>query len=164
MGRELRTTRPEHRGSKLLDSKSNTRNPAPSDHLWQRSLSQIPTVFGRLVYLASLYERNSGKYRNSSLELYLNPEEAERVIRHSHHQVFSKWLAFSLAEQKEDLEQYLTGVGPPSEATRNVTHAYRQAIPAGAREIERQLYLADLETLLELLKAERAAAFGVPEV
>jgi hypothetical protein len=117
-------------------------------------------VFGRLAYLAALRDPVSGKYYDDSLNSQLGPQDADRALRHSHYQVFSQWLAFSLAEQKEDLSEYLSGLGR-GWARPNWSSAapYRQLIPASAREVERQLYLADLETLLELLKAEHADAF-----
>lgn len=95
----------------------------------------------------------------------LGPEGADRAIRHSHHQVFSEWLARSLAEQKTDIDDYLRGHGhiPRRPINWSVSLPYRSIIPQSAREVERQLYLADLETLLELLKAEHAGVFSAPE-
>jgi hypothetical protein len=80
----------------------------------------------------------------------LGAEEADRTLRRSHHQVFSQWLCFSLVDQKEDLAEFL---GEP--AAREQFTAYRNLPPVGAHEVERQLYLTDLETLLELLHVER---------
>jgi len=117
-------------------------------------------VFGRLVYLASLRDSTSGYYREPSLTALLGPEGADRAIRHSHHQVFSEWLACSLAEQKADIDDFLReqGHAPGRPINWSVSLPYRSFIPPAARDVERQLYLADLETLLELLKAEHGAA------
>jgi hypothetical protein len=95
----------------------------------------------------------------------LGPEGADRAIRHSHHQVFSEWLAFSLAEQKAEIDEFLRGQGlvPGQPVNWGASLPYRSLIPPAARDVERQLYLADLETLLELLKVEHAGAFSVPE-
>lgn len=84
-------------------------------------------------------------------------EDADRTLRHSHHQVFSQWLGFSLREQKEDLDEYLKVAGGPAHSL-----PYRQLAPATARDVERQLYLTDLETLLELRKFERAGSSWNP--
>ena len=35
--------------------------------LWRNTLSQIPTLFGRLVYLSSLRDSNSGAYEHYGL-------------------------------------------------------------------------------------------------
>jgi hypothetical protein len=118
---------------------------------------QIPTHFGRLAYLASLRDSTTGRYAHEGLVRLLGPEDADRTLCHSHHQVFSEWLGFSLAEQKSDLDEYLNAVGSP----RYALH-YHNLVPPTARAVERQLYLTDLETLLELLKYEHGGAFSIP--
>jgi hypothetical protein len=147
-------------GKSALANSHSERQRGPADQLWRNTLLQIPTVFGRLAFLAALRDPVSGKYHEDSLNSLLGPQDADRALRHSHYQVFSQWLAFSLADQKDDLSQYFGGLGR-GWARPNWSSAapYRQLIPASAREVERQLYLADLETLLELLKAEHADAF-----
>jgi hypothetical protein len=114
--------------------------------MWRNVLRQIPTRFGRLVFLASLRESETGLYGHPGLVRLLGPEEADRALCHSHHQVFSQWIASSLAEQKADLDEYLRAAGKGPDLFRR----YRDLAPASAREVERQLYLTDLETLLEL--------------
>ena len=119
--------------------------------LWRKILSRIPTAFGRLVFVASLRDEVTGRYYHSELSALLGREEADRALRHSHQQVFSQWLVFNLADQKSDLDEYLDG---------KVISAlsYRELPPPSAREVEKQLYLTDLETLLELMRCDRGAA------
>jgi hypothetical protein len=123
-----------------------------------KALSQIPTLFGRLVYLASLRDAATGRYRHPALIHLMSAEEADRTLCHSHHQVFAQWLRFSLLEQKTDLDEYLSAGGRPAHASQ-----FRDLVPPTARDVECQLYLTDLETLLELLKAEHGGAFSIPE-
>jgi len=82
----------------------------------------------------------------------LGSEDTDRMLCRSHHQVFSEWLGFGLAEQKSDLDEYLQEPG-------NSRHArnYRNLMPPTAHDVERQLYLTDLETLMGLLEVEQAA-------
>ena len=122
---------------------------------WRKALSQIPTVFGRLVYLASLRNPETGGYSHALLSQAMNEEEADRLLRQAHHQVFFQWLTFNLADQKTDLDEYFSENGLLSVAE------YRDLAPRSARGVERQLYFSDLETLLELRKAERSA-FPIP--
>ena len=131
---------------------------APAAAMWRKALGQIPTVFGRLVYMASLRDAVSGRYTHESLVRLQGAEDADRTLCHSHHQVFSEWLGFGLAEQKSDLDDYLRAAGSTRYALR-----YRELIPPTARDVERQLYLTDLETLVELLKYEQSGAFSTPE-
>jgi hypothetical protein len=121
------------------------------------TLGQIPTVFGRLVYLASLFNATSGAYEHEGFGQAFGAQEADRVLRQHHHEVFSQWLGSSLEEQKRDLDEFLAGA--PLASGRmlydlNQLAPYRVLIPPAARAVERQLYLTDLETLLELLRFE----------
>jgi hypothetical protein len=133
-----------------------TRSPSfrtPTVEVWRKTLSQIPTLFGRLVFLASLRDSVTGRYRHELLCGILGAEDCDRALARSHHQLFSEWLAYSLAEQKSDLDEYLSTAGGP----RYFRH-YHNLIPHTAREVERQLYLTDLETLMELLRYEHGGA------
>src|SRR5213593_4178246 len=75
--------------------------------LWKRTLSQVPTTFGRIVYLASLRNPNTGTYEHFGLAQVYSLEEADRALRTSHGKTFAEWLNYPLAQQKDDLEEYL---------------------------------------------------------
>jgi hypothetical protein len=125
--------------------------------LWRNTLSQIPTTFGRLVYLSSLRDSNSGTYEHYGLAQIFGPKDADKTLKQSHTQVFSEWLNYSLEQQKADLEEYLAGLEEDIAAilaTWIRLAPYRNLIPTRAREVEKQLYISDLETVLELLKRE----------
>ena len=126
--------------------------------VWRRTLLQIPTVFGRLVYLASLRDPHTGRYAHFSLTPLIGPEESDRTLCHSHHQVFAQWIGFSLAEQKADLEVYVSQPG----GRQNLLDQYLSAVPPAAREVERELYLTDLETLIGLLRYSSGGGYAIP--
>ena len=134
--------------------------------LWRHTLAQIPTVFGRLVYLATLRSPNTGSYEHHGLAQVFGEEEADRTLRQSHFQVFSEWLCFNLEQQKSDLEEYLGGLegGIRTVLSTWIRLApYRGLVPTDCREVEKQLYNADLETVLELLRYEYDVASPDPE-
>ena len=85
-------------------------------------------------------------------------EITDRTLCHSHHEIFSEWLSSTLAQQKADLDEYLTASRAPLDLV-----PYRDVAPATAHQVERQLYLTDLETLLELLRFEHGGAHAAPE-
>ena len=133
---------------------------AASD-LWRNTLSQIPSVFGRLVYLASLRNANSGRYEHHGLALIFGEEEANRALKKSHSNIFADWLAFNVEQQKVDLDLYISGL---FEDKRTVVETwlklapYRNLIPTTVRGVERRLYISDLTALMELLRNEYAVA------
>ena len=94
--------------------------------------------------MASLYDRKTGEYSNFALSCSLGAAEAERVMARSHAQLFSQWIAFSLAEQHSDLQEYLAQSREP-----DWTRA-AHLIPCTATDAERELFLTDLTMLLEL--------------
>lgn len=130
------------------------RNTAISD-LWRNTLSQIPSTFGRLVYLASLRNPNGGHYEHHGLALIFGEEESRRALRDSHRKVFAEWLSFNLEQQKADLDLYLSSL---SEDKRTILEnwqglePYRSLWPKSATNVERQLYAFDLSAILELLR------------
>ncbi len=123
--------------------------------LWRNTLSQIPTTFGRLVYLSSLRDSNTGTYDHYGLAQVFGVKDADRTLRQSHTQVFSEWLNLNLEQQKGDLEEYLSGLEEDVDAlvaTWIRLAPYRNLIPPRAREVEKKLYLSDFEIVMELLK------------
>ena len=140
--------------------KGNLERGATAD-LWRNALSQIPSVFGRLVYLTSLRDQNSGRYEHYGLSQAFGDDESDSVLRHSHEQAFAEWLCFTLEQQKADLDLYLAGLNGNRRTIVNTwirLSPYRNLVPSIAREVERHLYLADLETILELLRSEYGVA------
>jgi hypothetical protein len=138
---------------------------AASD-LWRNTLSQIPTVFGRLVYLASLRNANNGHYEHHGLGLVFGEDEANRALKDSHASVFAEWLTFDLEQQKADLDLYLAGLFEDKrvvvETWVNLT-PYQNLIPASIRGVERRLYLNDLTTLIELFRNVHGVAAPDPD-
>jgi hypothetical protein len=149
----------ERAPSKWKDEMSFDRSPA-SD-LWRHTLSQIPTTFGRLVFLSTLRDPNTGVYAHYGFAQRVGEQAADVALRQSHSQSFSEWLAFSLEEQKADLDLYLSGIDSDRRTildTWRRTRPYRNLIPAAAMDVERRLYNSDLETLLELLMVVHGVA------
>jgi hypothetical protein len=129
----------------------------PAAESWRRTLLQVPTCFGRLVYVARMRDAGSGRYVYRPLIDIVGLDVTDRTLANSHHSIFAEWIAFPLERQKADLDQYLrTSRGPAD------PDAYRDIMPATAHEVERQLYLTDLETLLALLRFEYGGVFAAP--
>jgi hypothetical protein len=133
-----------------------------SADLWRNTLSQIPSVFGRLVYLSGLRDPNTGAYLHHGFAALFGEEEAGKALRHSHEATFATWLAFTLPEQKQDLELYVAGLEPERHKVAEAwsrLEPYRTLPPESARPMERELFLADLEALISLIRNEPGASF-----
>ncbi len=149
--------------NELIPAKESLERDAGSN-LWRNTLSQIPSVYGRLVYLSSLRDANSARYTHHGLALVFGEDEANRALRKSHNHAFAEWLAFGIEQQKADLDLYISGLFQSKKSVLEawITLApYRYLIPNSAKSVERRLYLTDLQALLELLRNEFGA--GVPD-
>ena len=138
---------------------------AASD-LWRRTLSQIPSVFGRLVYLSGLRNVDTGQYEHHGLALVFSEDEAHRALKKSHAQAFEEWLSFNIEQQKADLDLYLSGITTDKRTILEnwvKETPYRNLIPSSIRGAERRLYLADLTAILELLKNELGVSAPDPD-
>jgi hypothetical protein len=136
----------------------------PAD-LWRHTLSQIQSIFGRLVYLASLRNSNTGRYEHHGLALIYGEEEADLVLRKSHSEAFVEWINYGLEQQKADLDLYLSALSTDRKTVVETwlrLAPYRNMMPGSAAPQERQLYLTDLETLLWLLRNECGLDATVP--
>ena len=133
-------------------------------NLWRNTLSQIPSVFGRLVYVSSLRNSNNGRYEHHGLTLIFGEDDANRALKKSHVNLFSEWLTFSLEQQKADLDLFLSGLPDNREVVVGnwlKLAPYRNLIPSSVRGVERKVYITDLTTLLRLFK--NAGAGGGPD-
>jgi hypothetical protein len=134
--------------------------------LWRNTLSHISTTFGRLGYLASLRDPNSGIYRHYGLASRFGREESLKAMRESHEQTFVEWMGLSMEDKLGDLGHCLADVeesaqNPPQHVAERWLRSriYRTYVPDAARDMERDLFCADLEALLEITK--NAAALPI---
>lgn len=133
---------------------------------WQRTLSAIPTLIGRIAYLSSLRNPNTGIYEHFGLAQRVGEDEVDRILRRSHMNTFVDWLSCNLEKQKEELEEYFSGLdGDQREmiASWLSLQPWNTWPPAESRDVERKLFNADLAVVLELLRVEYGVASRDPE-
>ncbi|MFN7938900.1 MAG: hypothetical protein U0R19_36565 [Bryobacteraceae bacterium] len=141
----------------MEQAKGGLRAGGAAPDLWRHTLSQIPSQFGRLVYLSSLRDANTGQYRHHGLAAVFGEDEADRAMRLSHEEAFGGWLEWGLEQQKADLELYVAGLEPERKKvveTWSRLEPYRNLPPARSEGVEKELFLTDLETLLSLMRNE----------
>lgn len=128
-----------------------TLEPSASADLYKNTLSRIPTVFGRLAYLASLRDPHTGIYRHHGFASVFGREESRKALGLSHEAVFQEWLNLSLAAKREDMTEHFDGLEDPRSVVLDhwaKVPDYRNYIPASARASERELFFAEFEVLL----------------
>ena len=133
---------------------------------WNTTLHKIPTVLGRLAWLASLRNANTGTYEHFGLAQRTGTEVVHQLVRASHMDTFQEWLGFPLQQQKEEVEQYFEGLEEDrTEALASWLSLppYGGWIPPESRDVERMLFLNDLELILELVRAEYGVAVRDPD-
>lgn len=131
--------------------------------LWKHTLSQIPTLYGRISYLASLRDRNSGIYRHHGLAAMFGRDESSRALRESHEELFREFVKLSIRDKKMDLTQHFAALEDPLGMVVEhmlVSRVYQTQIPAASRLAERELFCTDLEILLETIRNGLNAAGG----
>jgi hypothetical protein len=149
--------------------KGNSVNPqreAAVSESWQRTLAGIPTVIGRIAYLSSLRNLNTGTYEHFGLSQRIGTDEVDRILRRSHGAVFQDWLCFGLERQKEELEEYFSGLeGDRREiiSSWSTLEPWNTWVPSESRDVERKLFNADLAVILELFRGEYGVSSRDPE-
>ena len=133
---------------------------------WQRTLSAIPTLIGRIAYLSSLRNVHTGSYEHAGLAQRIGEDGTDRVIRRSHMSVFQEWLCFGLERQKDELDEYFSGLeGDRREVVSNwlTLEPWNSWVPGESRDVERKLFTADLAVVLELIRVEYGVSSRDPD-
>lgn len=146
----MRTARPKS----LLERSADT-------DLWRHTLSQIPVLSGRLVYLSTLRSPITGRYEHHGLALLFGDSEADKAIRASHRRAFQEWLAMGLEEKVEDLSQYLQSTGEDSSQILrhwSKSETWSGFQPTGALPAEKALFLSDMRAAIKILVLRYGAA------
>jgi hypothetical protein len=130
-------------------------DPEVLDETWGRELAEIETAYGRLVYLASLRDSNTGRYEHYAT----GPDCRNRVHAYFlklHEAIFREWINYTLKRKKADIELYIHGLDSvdPSElvdAWLRLT-PYKNLVPAAIRGPDREMHISDFEAILGLLR------------
>ena len=120
---------------------------------WGDRLAPIPTAFGNLAVLASLRDA-PGRYRDVESDRLFGENETGRVLSKLHSKFFVDWLTMSLERRRSDLMCYFSTEGQSSALARSRHEWIERLIPAGAKQQERDLFMHDLDLLLDVILPE----------
>jgi len=121
------------------------------------TLAGIPTLFGRLAYIASLRDLSSGRYEHAGLAALYPDEALQEALQLCHEQVFERILETPLEHQMEDLRTCLQAMQGGIAVA--VPHwlgmeAYRVLLPEKSPDYLKELFCSNSRALLELLYNE----------
>ena len=118
----------------------------PVVELYELVLSN-PSLFGRLVHIASLWNPATSRYDRDLPDRFCGPE-VNKALARWHQTFFLEWLAWTLAEKEKDVALYWKS---NSGNGRTLREAGEAAIPPLVREEERKFFLQDLAFLQAML-------------
>src|SRR5437899_9269888 len=82
------------------------------EDLWKHTLSRIPSIYGRLAYLASVRDPNSGTYRHHGLAVSFGRDQSVQALKSTHEEVFREWSNLSMPQKIDDLMSYIGSLEP----------------------------------------------------
>jgi hypothetical protein len=123
-----------------------------------RSLAAISSDYGRLYYVNSLKNADSGRYEHDGLAS-LYPENAvQSGISHCHEELFSRILETPLQEQERDLRTCLDSAGEQFwdviESWRE-TRYFREMCPEDLPDYLQKLFCSNMSALLAIFSAKK---------
>ena len=133
-------------------------NRAVIEDFSSRTLAAIPSDFGRLYYVSSLKDSESGRYEHDGLTT-LYPENAvQAALSHCHEELFSRILETPLKEQERDLCACLGSAGDQStdvaESWRK-DRSFQKMCPEGVPNYLQDLFCSNMGALLAIFSPRK---------
>jgi len=123
-----------------------------------QTLAAISSDFGRLYYVSSLKNSDSGRYEHDGL-MSLYPENAVQTgLSHCHEELFSRILETPLRDQERDLRECLNSAGEKYwDLVENwrETRYFREMCPVGLPDYLNDLFCSNMGALLAIFSANK---------
>jgi hypothetical protein len=125
------------------------------EDLLRRSLSKISGDLGRLIYLASTRDYNTGTYHHEGLAARFCSEAAGKALETAHRHVFQRLSVCPLRQLVKELESYVHSAPQSREEVLHVwqkLEPYRVAIPVNANAVAARLFVSNVRLAVAILR------------
>lgn len=133
---------------------------AAREDLNDRTLARIRQEFGRLIYLASTRDYNTGRYYHEGLAFRFSDAVAAQVLSDAHRDVFTGLALSPLEDLVDQLQAYIHSAGAE---TKEVIRAweklqpYRVAIPIESDPLTTSFFMANVKIALAIVESRERA-------
>ncbi len=127
---------------------------AAIDDIKNRTLSSMPGDLGRLIYLASTRDYNTGRYYHEGLALRFTEDVAGIALTTCHVETFNRLSQSSLGELVHQIEIYISSThAEPCEVLEvwNKLEPYRVAIPRECDQQTAEFFFSNIRVALAIL-------------
>lgn len=128
---------------------------AAYDDLLRRSLSKVSGDLGRLIYLASTRDYNTGTYHHEGLAARFRTDVAGRALEAAHRQIFHRLSVCPLRQLVKELETYIHSARQERGEILHVwqkLEPYRVAIPMEVNLVAARLFVSNVRLALAILR------------
>ena len=124
-----------------------------------KHLEPLQGNFSRLVYLAGLRDPSTGVYEERGLVSIYGQEPVHQALSQCHEELFERVLELPLAQQEEDLAQYMEAQQEAPRKGQIARGEFLESwIPPRAPEYLKELFRSNLNALFELFRERRSKA------
>jgi hypothetical protein len=131
---------------------------ATKQDLKLRTLEPIGYDFGRLVYLSSLRDFNTGEYYHQGLAHSFSEQAASAALAGCHQEIFYCFALSPLESVLAQVELFIRSSRCDLEKTVNAwqtLEAYRVMIPSACDRLVAELFRSNIKVTMEVLKSRR---------
>ena len=121
-----------------------------------RTLAGVRGDIGKLIYLASTRDYNTGRYYHDGLAFRFTADVAEQALEFSHRTIFERLVVSSLEAFTQEVEIFLRGTHESPEKVIGIwrkLEPYRVTIPQNSDIVSVELFLSNVRMALAILES-----------
>jgi hypothetical protein len=123
-----------------------------------QTLAAISSDYGRLYYVSSLKDSDSGRYEHDGLKSLYAENAVQAGLSHCHGELFSRILETPLREQERDLRMCLASAGEKYwevVESWSETRYFREMCPEGLPDYLHDLFCSNMGALLAIFSSRK---------